>query len=140
MIALLAYFAALALYIVVAIIAALYTYVKAIVVGVKKMSFKTYWNLMWDWSYWSAFAIDTAGSPLLKHLGNDLLIKPEGRRIGKLNVTISHYLGWNTKNNTAYWLGYLLAAVVDLVSLFFGDINHVEKAANSERYKDYDNK
>lgn len=97
-----------------------------------------YWKVIWDWAYWSAFAIDTAGSPLLKHLGNDWMIKPNGRRIGRLNVALSHYLGYNTVNGTAYWFGYLIALIVDLVALFFGDINHIEKAAKTERYKNYE--
>lgn len=136
MIALVAYFLTLAFYIVVALLAAPYTYIKAIVRGIKQRSFKVYWQTMWQWCYKAAWGLDQAGSPLLSHLGNDLMIKPEGKRIGSPDKTLSHYFGVNKLKGTLYWFGLFWAYLIDLVALFFGDINHVEKAATAEQFNE----
>ena len=134
MIAIVAYILVLLFYIVVAIIAIPYTFIKAIVSGVKAGSFKVYWIMMWEWVYKSSWGLDQAGSPLLKHLGNDLLIKPNGVRLGSPDKTLSYYFGINKLNGTLYWFGLFWAYLIDLVALFFGDIDHTTKAANAEQF------
>jgi hypothetical protein len=134
MIAIVAYLIVLMLYVVVAALAVPYTYIKAIIIGIRLRSFKAYWQTMWQWVYKAAWGLDQAGSPLLVHLGNDLMFKPDAKRMGSPDVTISHYLGYNKLNNKCYWLGLFFAYLVDLVALFFGDINHTEKAAKAEQF------
>ena len=134
MLAIIAYIFVLAFYIVLAAIAVPFTWIKAIVRGIKAMSFKVYWNTMWQWCYKSAWGLDQAGSPLLSHFGNDLCIKPDGKRFGSPDITLSHYFGWNKLNGTLYWFGLFWAYLIDLVALFFGDKNHTTKAAEAEQY------
>ena len=117
MIAIIAYLATLSFYIAVAAISVPYTYVKAIVLGIKERSFKVYWQTMWQWCYKAAWGIDQAGSPLLSHFGNDLLIKPNSKhRIGSPDKTLSHYLGINKQKDTLYFFGLFWAYLVDLVA------------------------
>ena len=135
MIAIIAYLATLAFYIVVAVLAIPYIWIKAIVRGIIERSFKVYWSTMWEWCYNAAWGIDQAGSPLLSHLGNDLLIKPNSKhRIGSPDKTLSHYLGINKQQDTLYFLGLFWAYLVDIVALFFGDFNHINKAAKAEQF------
>jgi hypothetical protein len=134
MIAILAYIIVLAFYIVVAALAVPYTFIKAIIRGIKARSFKVYWQTMWQFVYGAAWGLDQAGSPLLMHLGNDLFIKPEGKRIGSPDKTLSHYFGVNKLQGKLYWLGLFFAYLIDLVALFFGDENHVEKAAKADQF------
>lgn len=134
MIAITAYLLVLVFYVIIAILAIPYTYIKAIIRGCKAMSFKVYWSTMWQWCYKAAWGLDQAGSPLLSHLGNDLMIKPNGERLGSPDKTLSYYFGVNKLNGTLYWFGLLWAYTVDLVALFFGDINHVEKAAKADQF------
>ena len=135
MIAIIAYLATLSFYIAVAAISVPYTWIKAIVLGIKERSFKVYWSTMWEWCYNAAWGIDQAGSPLLSHLGNDLLIKPNSKhRIGSPDKTLSHYLGINKQQDTLYFFGLFWAYLVDLVALFFGDFNHINKAAKAEQF------
>jgi hypothetical protein len=136
MIAILAYILVLGLYVFLASLAIVYTYIKAIIIGIKKRSYKAYSQTMWQWVYKAAWGLDQAGSPLLKHLGNDLMFKPDAKRMGSPDVTISHYLGYNKVNNKSYWLGLFFAYLVDLVALFFGDVNHTEKAAKAEQFNE----
>jgi hypothetical protein len=136
MIAIFAYIIALSLYLSVAILATVYTWIKAIVIGIKQRSFKAYWGVMWGWCYGSSLGIDKAGSPLLKHLGNDLMVKPDGVRIGNPDKTLSYYLGQNKIKKKLYWFGWLVAVTVDFVALFFGDTNHTEKVAKKEKFND----
>jgi hypothetical protein len=134
MIAILAYIIVLAFYIVVAALAVPYTFIKAITRGIKARSYKVYWSTMWQWAFKAAWGLDQSASPLLLHLGNDLLFKPDAKRMGSPDVTISHYLGYNKVHGKSYWLGLFFAYLIDLVALFFGDINHTEKAAKAEQF------
>ena len=135
MIAIIAYLATLSFYIAVAAISVPYTYIKAIVLGVKQRSFKVYWSTMWEWCYKAAWGIDQAGSPLLSHFGNDLLIKPNSRhRLGSPDKTLSHYLGINKQKDTLYFFGLFWAYLVDIIALFFGDFDHTNKAAKAEQF------
>lgn len=136
MLAIVAYIVTLLLYVLIAIVATLYTWVKAIVFGIKQRSFKVYWTTMWQWCYQSAWGLDQAGSPLLSHLGNDLMIKPNGVRLGSPDKTLSHYFGINKINETLYWFGMLIALLIDVGALLFGDKNHTTKAAKKEQYND----
>lgn len=134
MIAILAFIIVWAFYSIVAILAIPYTWIKAIVIGIKQRSIKAYWSTMWQWCYKSSWGLDQAGSPLLSHLGNDLMIKPNGERLGSPDKTLSYYFGVNKLKGTLYWFGLLWAYTVDLVALFFGDVNHVEKAAKADQF------
>ena len=129
-----AYLITLCFYLFVALLAVPYTYIKAIVRGIKARSFRVYWETILDWAYMSCWGLDQAGSPLLSHLGNDLMVKPNGKRIGSPDKTLSHYFGVNKINGTLYWFGLFWAYLIDLVALFFNDRNHVEKAANAEQF------
>ena len=134
MLSIVAYIFVLAFYIVLAAITIPYTWIKAIVRGIKARSFKVYWNTMWQWCYKSAWGLDQAGSPLLSHLGNDLMIKPKGERLGSPDKTLSHYFGVNKLKGTLYWFGLFWAYLIDLVALLFGDADHTTKAAKSEQF------
>ena len=134
MIAIVAYILVIIFYIVIALLAVPYTYIKAVYLGIKAMSFKVYWNIMWQWCYKAAWGLDQAGSPLLAHLGNDLCIKPHGARMGSPDKTLSYYFGRNKLDGTLYLFGLFWAYLIDLVALFFGDIDHTTKAANAEQF------
>ena len=134
MIAIFAYLFVLAFYVVLAAISIPYVLFKAIIRGVRAKSFKVYWNIMWEWVFKSAWGLDQAGSPLLSHLGNDLMVKPNGVRLGSPDKTLSHYLGINKVNGTLYLFGKVIAFIVDAVAYLMGDKNHTTKAANAEQF------
>lgn len=136
MIAITAYLATLLLYVALSFIAVPYTWIKAIVIGIKQRSFKAYWSTMWQWCYKAAWGLDQAGSPLLKHLGNDTLIKPNGIRMGSPDKTLSYYFGINKVNDSLYTFGWVWVYIIDLVALLFGDLNHTDKAAKAEQFND----
>lgn len=121
------------LYTVIALIAIPWTVVKLLIRSVKRRKF-SYWKDMWEWVYKSAWGIDQAGSPLLRHLGNDWMVKKDGIRIQSQDKTISYYLGVNKINGTLSWLGYIVAFLVDFVAALLGDFNHVEKAAKADQF------
>lgn len=137
MIAILAFILVWAFYTVVALLAIPWTLTKVIIRGVKQRSLKVYWDTMLDWGKMSSWGLDQAASPLIRHIGNDWLIKKDGVRIGSPDKTLSYYLGINKINGTLTFLGKLVAASVDFVSLlFFNDIDHTTKAAKAEQFND----
>ena len=129
-----AYVVSLALYVVIAALAVPYTLIKAIVVGIKQRSIIASYRLLFEWCYLSSMGLDQAGSPLLLHFGNDLCIKPGGKRFGSPDITLSHYFGYNKLKDTLYWFGLFWAYLIDLVALFFGDKDHTTKAANADQF------
>ena len=83
----------------------------------------------------SSWGLDQAASPLLTHLANDWLIKPNGIKIGSPDKTLSYYLGINKLNATLYFFGRLVCGTVDFYAyVFLNDIDHTTKAANAEQF------
>jgi hypothetical protein len=76
-----------------------------------------------DIFFMCAILVDIMGNVFMKHLFNDLLIKPSSHPFGYSNQTISFVLGINKQNNKLTKLGKLLADLLNLL-----DKNHVEKA------------
>jgi len=80
--------------------------------------------------YNSSFSFDQTGNTVCCYLFNDLLIKPEGFRMGNFDETISHVLGHNIRRNTLYPLGKFIANTVDFFAYLFGDgKNHCVRAS-----------
>lgn len=132
----LSYLLVFCFYVVIAFSATLWTFVKGSYRGVKSRSFKVYWGLMWEWCHKSSWGLDQAASPLVKHIGNDILIKPNGVRISSPDKTLSYYLGKNKLDGNLYFFGLVVTGIIDFVALLFGDIDHTTKAANSNQFND----
>lgn len=79
--------------------------------------------------FWQcALSIDQTGNTLCQYLFNDLMIKPNGHRMGNEDETVSYVLGKNKEMKTLYSLGYVIAWILNKI-----DKNHVEKAIKNEK-------
>ena len=84
--------------------------------------------------YQIAFSLDQTGNVVCGPLFNDLLIAPNGHRMGNQDETISHVLGMNLKGNTLYPFGILISKVVDKTAyLMSKEVNHCLNAANNSQ-------
>lgn len=92
-------------------------------------------NILRDYFYKTAFALDQLGNITCQHIFNDWWIHPNGHRMGSsVDQTISFVLGTNLKNNTLYPFGIKIAKTIDFFAYLFGDgKNHCLRAANNNQ-------
>lgn len=84
--------------------------------------------------YKIAFSLDQTGNVICAPLFNDLLIKPNGHRMGNQDETISHVLGKNIETDTLYPFGKGIANTIDKAAyLFAKEVNHCLNAAKNSQ-------
>lgn len=91
-----------------------------------------------NYFYRIAFSLDQLGNVVCGEMLNDWLIKPEGYRFGAVDVTISHVIGTNLKNNTLYPFGKGVAKTIDFFAyIFVKEKNHCLNAADKSQINLY---
>lgn len=92
-------------------------------------------NILRDYFYKTAFALDQLGNITCQHIFNDWWIKPEGHRMGSsVDQTISYTMGKNIETNTLYPFGIKIAKLIDYFAyIFVKEKNHCLNAAKNNQ-------